>query len=218
MGRKPKGIKSLRRKKAFKASRDKVLIVCEGEKTEPSYFRHLKKELRLGPVAEIIIAGEECGAAPKSVVEYAMNAIREEIDIPYDQVWCVFDVEIPKHKSLDEAYCNLRTYNPPEKSKTILKHALSNPCFEYWYVLHFEKTGQTFASKKQLMSLLKKHIPSYDKAGSKIPELLYPKLETAIQHAKEVIREKHYGDDLRVCNPSTHVHLLVEYLQEIAKR
>lgn len=217
MSRKPQDFNSLRRKKAFKAPRDRVLIVCEGEQTEPIYFRHLIGKLRISS-AKVLVIGKECGSAPKSIVEYAVEKIRKEQDNAFDQVWCIFDVEIPPHISLDEAYNNIVSYTPPENTNTILKSAISNPCFEYWYILHFEKTSQTFASKKQLMNVLKKHIPSYDKANKKIPEWLYPKLEAAIQHAKEVIREKHCGDDLRDCNPSTHVHKLAEYLQEMARR
>lgn len=217
MGRKPKNIKSLQRKKAFKASRDKVLIVCEGEETEPLYFKHLIRQLRLSS-AEVQVVGKECGSSPINVVEYAISAIREEKDDPYDQVWCVFDVEIPSHKSLDGAYNTISSYTHPNKIETKLKSAISNPCFEFWYILHHKKTSQAFISKKQFLDVLKKCIPSYDKADKHIPERLYSKMGTAIANAKEVIQEKHYGDDLRKCNPSTHVHLLVEYLQEVAKR
>jgi hypothetical protein len=37
--RKARQIESLRRKKARRASYETVLIVCEGEKTEPNYFK-----------------------------------------------------------------------------------------------------------------------------------------------------------------------------------
>jgi len=217
MGRGPRNMGNLKRQPPFKIPRDRVLIVCEGEETEPLYFRHLISKLRLSS-ARVQVVGKACGSAPKSVVEYAIDAIRNEMDNPYDQVWCVIDVEIPRHISLNVAYQNIISYNPPHGIETSLKSALSNPCFEYWYILHHQKTSQTFMTKKQLLGVLKNCISSYDKTDDKIPEQLYPKLETAIQHAKEVIREKHYGDDLRDCNPSTHVHLLVEYLQEIAKR
>ena len=36
--RKAKAADSLKRRKAKRSSYDKVLIVCEGEKTEPNYF------------------------------------------------------------------------------------------------------------------------------------------------------------------------------------
>lgn len=215
MGRKPKNFRSLQRRKAFRIPRDRVLIVCEGEETEPIYFRHLIGELKLSS-AKVQVVGRGCGSAPKSVVAYAIEAIRDEIGNPYDQVWCVFDVD--GHKSLDEAYNNIVTYTPPQDTETKLKSAISNPCFEYWYILHFQKTSQAFTSKRQLWDVLKKRISSYDKADRQLPKQLYSMLGDAISNSKAIIREQHYGDDLRKSNPSTHVHLLVEYLQEIAKR
>lgn len=39
--RKQRRATSLQRKKALKAPYDRVLIVCEGAKTEPNYFREI---------------------------------------------------------------------------------------------------------------------------------------------------------------------------------
>jgi hypothetical protein len=207
----------LQRRKALKEPRDRILIVCEGTETEPNYFKHLLKQLRLSS-AKVWVAGKECGSAPKSIVAYAIQEIRQENDNPYDQVWCVFDVEIPKHTSLDEAYDSIIGYQPPQNSPTILKQALTNPCFEFWYILHFERTSRTYTSKKMFLDHLRRCIPGYNKADKDFPVSIYSKLTDAITRAESVIKEKHYGDDLRNCNPSTHVHLLVRYLQEVASR
>ncbi|VAW46556.1 hypothetical protein MNBD_GAMMA03-583 [hydrothermal vent metagenome] len=45
--RKAKSISNLERKKAKRAPYDRVLIVCEGEKTEPYYFSELIDYYRL---------------------------------------------------------------------------------------------------------------------------------------------------------------------------
>ena len=47
-----------------------MLLVCEGSKTEPQYFRSLQRELKLLPV-EIEIVGQ--GAAPITVVQRAVE-------------------------------------------------------------------------------------------------------------------------------------------------
>ena len=62
-------IASLYRKRKSREPYDVVLIVCEGAKTEPSYFTALKKELRLSST-NIHICGKECGSAPINVVDY----------------------------------------------------------------------------------------------------------------------------------------------------
>ncbi|MBC8394429.1 MAG: RloB domain-containing protein [Deltaproteobacteria bacterium] len=214
--RRARSVRDSKRREPFKEPRDRVLIVCEGAKTEPNYFKHLIRQLRLS--TKVLVIGKECGSAPKSIVEHAIQQIHQEGDNPYDQVWCVFDVEIPKNESLNEAYNNIITYKPAKNSPTKLKHALTNPCFEYWYILHFEKVGKAFNSNRKVIHHLKKLHPEYDKASKEICEEIYQNLETAISHAKGIIREKHCGDDLREYNPSTHVHLLVQYLQEVAGR
>jgi len=53
-----------------------VLIVCEGSKIEPAYFKGLCGKLRLHS-AEARICGEECGNAPVSVVEFALQEAQQ---------------------------------------------------------------------------------------------------------------------------------------------
>ncbi len=74
--RKAKQAKDLKRKQAKHAPYDKVLIVCEGEKTEPNYFRELRDFYRLNS-ANIAISGD-CGSAPINIVERAKQLYREE--------------------------------------------------------------------------------------------------------------------------------------------
>ncbi len=107
--RHPRQNRSFRRpSRESKLEGDIILIVCEGEKTEPDYFKGLKKEWKVHP-AQIEIIGKECGNTPISVVEYAIKLKRErtkeakkERELEFDEVWCVFDHEgIHKHESTD---------------------------------------------------------------------------------------------------------------------
>jgi len=218
MKRQPRSAKLLRRRPPSIKPRECVLIVCEGAKTEPQYFEALRKELRLLTV-EVEVEGEDCGSSPISVVDYAIS-LREERArqaqqslpvVPYDAVWCVMDVEAPTpHKSLAAAIDRARANG--------LKIALSNPMFEYWYLLHFEKTSALMQDNRHLLSRLKKHWRQYKKNDPDFFEVVYPLTTTAIENSEAVLREKHYGEDLRDCNPATHVHRVVVHLQEIAQR
>ncbi len=67
--RKARQSESLRRKMARRASYDTVLIVCEGEKTEPNYFRELRNDLKLNS-ANIEITGDAGGSSPMNIVNY----------------------------------------------------------------------------------------------------------------------------------------------------
>jgi len=184
------------------------LIVCEGSRTEPSYFNRLKKELRL---ASVEVWVEHGNSAPISVVEHARRLRdrrkRSSTHAPFDRVWCVMDVEDPQpHRSLNEAH------DKAQQEKFSL--ALSNPCFEYWFLLHFERTSRQMTTENA-KQFLKEHLPNYDK---EVPfDELLAHTETAIANAEGVISEKHYGEDLRNCNPSTHVHRLVLELRGHAK-
>jgi hypothetical protein len=76
------------RKLNIREKKEKILIVCEGEKTEPNYFRAFRK---LVEVFEIEIDGR--GYNTMSLVEYAISLKEnaERNNLPYNQVWCVFD-------------------------------------------------------------------------------------------------------------------------------
>jgi len=211
VSRKQRKIDDLNRRKAFKEPRKSILIVCEGEKTEPIYFNSLKSKLRLAMV-EVEIVGE--GAAPITVVNSAIN-LREQrkrkakkslTKAEYEIIYCVFDVEAPTpHGSLTGAVGMAHAHN--------LQVILSNPCFEYWYILHFRKTSAPFSSSQNVKSALRREHSAYSESDTTIFNVVYPKTSDAIKHSKEVLKEQHNdAEDLRDCNPSTHVHKIVEYL------
>jgi len=198
--------KELRRHTAFKSPKKAELIVCEGSSTEPAYFEALKRELQLHAVRIHVMSPED--SEPINIVEFAITKKKKGIapGIPYNKVWCVIDVETPPHRTLDNAW---------EKAANVngLELILTNPFFEYWFLLHFEKITTPFNKDKDLHDILQKFHPSYKKTRIGFG-ILYPHTETAIRNSKEVLKEK-YNDaaDLRGCNPSTHVHKIVEYLQ-----
>jgi len=211
VSRKQRNINDYERKEASKEPRKSVLIVCEGEKTEPIYFNSLKSNLRLA-IVEVEIVGE--GAAPINVVDRAIE-LREErkqlarksiTKAAYEVVYCVIDVEAPMpHESLARAI---------DKAKgNKLDVILSNPCFEYWYILHFRKTSAPFNRSQDAKAALRREHPAYNESDTTIFNVVYPKTSDAIKHSKDVLKEQHNeAEDLRDCNPSTHVHKIVEYL------
>lgn len=85
--RKARDARSLKRRQARRSPYDMVLIVCEGEKTEPNYFRALINDLRLN-TANIRISKNTAGSSPRNVVDLAREVYKNEQD--YDAVFCVF--------------------------------------------------------------------------------------------------------------------------------
>jgi predicted ferric reductase len=64
MTRKPKSLEELKRKKSECAPYTRVLIITEGEKTEPIYFEELRKHYQLSAVNIQIIGS---GSDPKNI-------------------------------------------------------------------------------------------------------------------------------------------------------
>lgn len=209
--------KDLRRLRPVKSARAFVLIVCEGEKTEPLYFKSLRSKLGLNTV-EVEVEGDKSGSAPISVVDRAIilkkarAKSRGPLWFPYDVVWCVMDVD--QHESL------ARALNKALANK--LRVALTNPCFEYWYLLHFSNTNRLFQYNKHVHEELTKHISKYEKNSDKTFKIVHPHTKTAVERADQFEKNRVYPkdtnnkEDLTNFNSSTNVHLVVKLLYQIA--
>ena len=130
--------RSLLRRGRQKLPRSITLIVCEGE-TEQVYFEAARIKYGL-TTAEIILADNTVGPAPVSVVECAEEKCAERGG--YDQVFCVFDRD--GHESFDRARDRIRNLADRKKRPLPIKEAISVPCFEFWVLLHFERTDAPF--------------------------------------------------------------------------
>jgi len=210
--RKAKRVGQLARRKVRRVPYAKVLIVCEGEKTEPLYLNDLKDHYGLNS-ANVEICGE-CGSDPRSVFRYASKHYQRAraADDPFDKVYCVFDKDDHPHYQSTLDAINRAT------PKNIYVAITSVPCFEYWLLLHFGDSTKSYeplpgnSACKQLTSELKKHLPNYEKGAAGIFLRLKPRLDYAKRNAARVLQEseRNYTD-----NPGTRMHELVQFLQNI---
>ena len=140
--RKKRTAKSLSRKIARRSPYNKVLIVCEGEKTEPNYFRELVKYYKIN-TANVAIDGS-CNSSPKSVFERSEELWNQENrkGDPFDRVYCVFDKD--SHETYEET---LRRISQKGVSNGNFFAVTSVPCFEYWLILHFQYTTQPYSAR-----------------------------------------------------------------------
>ena len=135
-------------------------------------------------------------------------------------VWCVTDVDVDPNTPGNIPARNAQLKEFAEKAKENgFKIALSNPCFELWFLLHFEYTTghmQNFEAVKQRLAV-PTFLSNYEKNKDVYPQLK-DKLETALQNAKQL--ESHYEeqgitDFLNVSvNPYTGVWELVQFIKE----
>lgn len=137
-----------------KLERPTILIVCEGENTEPSYFNQFKLS-----TATIKAVGE--GYNTVSLVNRALKLSKEK---SYDQVWCVFD----KDDFSDNHFNNAITLSEANNFGV----AYSNQAFEYWLILHFDdhQGGGMHRDdyNNKINALLKPFGIKYDGKGTKL--------------------------------------------------
>lgn len=207
--RKPRPARGYRRKGPTREPYDVVLIVCEGEKTEPEYFEGLKNACRLSNTNIKVVPGD--GNDPVSIVKHALGEYRKG---GYDRVFCVFDRNghTNYHEALDRA-----ASSPPGR-KGRLEAITSVPCFEIWILLHFAystapftKTGNKSACD-HVIDAVRDHMPEYQKAMTGVFEQLEVHTDRAVTYAD---RLGQHNRGTASENPATEVHELVKYLREL---
>ena len=121
-----RSVPSLQRKLGKRSQNPRVLIVCEGSKTEPYYFRALQDELKL---ISVRICASDFGTDPMSVVRFALSEWdKDGYDRDYDRMYCVFDKD--SHETYQEALKKINFEN--KQNKLPIYGVPSVPCFEYW--------------------------------------------------------------------------------------
>jgi hypothetical protein len=203
--------RSKSRERQRRPRRRRILIVCEGRETERNYFNDLKEDGWASANLKVVVKRGK-GGSREQVAEHAVNRKNEaDANEPYDEVWCVMDVE----KATDRESC--------EKAFQMLARAgiepcLSNPAFEVWLLSHFEKTTKPYFDCDAVVRDLDPHWRrkfnrDYDKADRSIYRLLAPLTDDAIKNARET-RENHHPPEKPIidCNAATEVHRFVERL------
>jgi hypothetical protein len=212
--RRPRSLPSYqRREEGRRQPRERILIVCEGDETEPRYFESLRKELKLGTVA-VVVKRSESRSAPINVVDYALlesgrkqkkSRRKSPQDQPsFDEIWCVFDVD--QHESFHRVVNKARDNG--------LELAVSNPAFEYWYLLHFVQTDRPFADASDVIRALKEYISNYDKRFD-VFVYLFDYTDEAIDRARRLLANRPDPDD-DFPNPSTLAFKLVKKLKSMS--
>lgn len=209
--------KSLRRRGPQREPYDRVLIVCEGEKTEPNYLQELIAHYQLSS-ANVAIKGDG-GSAPNSVVEYAIELFGKSPD--YDRVYCVFDKD--GHVTFDAAVQRVRDHTLTRKQdraslgKAHFEAITSTPCFEFWVLLHFEYTTSPMARFADVRPRLRHcdGLADYDKGRKGLFALTHSRLETALANAD---RANCAAAVANTDNPTTRMPSLIRYLHDLAEK
>lgn len=130
------------------------IIVCEGTKREPEYFRFFDG---MSSRVKVVPLVSEIGGAPKLLIDAAVAKEKElEASGERDRLWFVIDTDRWREQlHLIRQACEQHTY---------WKVAQSNPCFEVWLYFHAKEQLPAIQNISQCKNW-KSHLPIVIQGG-----------------------------------------------------
>jgi RloB-like protein len=180
-------------------------VFVEGLRTEELYLTYWRRQYRDRVLVEI----DPYRGGPLQLVERAVEAQRTEArdarkgrGRPHNQIWCVFDRDEHPHfaRAIDLA------------NRHGINLAISNPCLELWFILHFEDETaylERQAAQRRAEQLLGCSKVLTESALSALAERYGEARRRAVQ-----LDDKHVGDGSPPGkNPSSGVWRLIDLIR-----
>ena len=200
--------------------KEKIIVLAfEGNDTEEIYFDEFKSS-EIFDDALIFLhllkrPKTDTNSAPNHVFKKLKKEAKDEYNFKNtDELWMIIDTD--------------RWENIPDiisecKKQSNMFVAVSNPCFEFWLLLHIKniadydenelalilKNAKVSNKKNYVDSKITEILGSYNKSNPK-PELFLPTVDFAIEQAKQLdINDDEYPEKL-----GSHVYKVVEKLKK----
>lgn len=182
-----------------------LLVFVEGLRTEDGYLTYWRRQYR----DKVLIEIDPFRGGPLQLVQKAVEAKRVEAreaarrrGRPHNQIWCVFD--------RDEHPYFARAVDLANRNDINL--AISNPCIELWFILHFERHNayiERQPAQRRAEELLGCSKVLTDSALSALAERYDRARERAVR-----LDEKHAGDGSPpASNPSSGMWRLIDLIR-----
>lgn len=205
-------IKSLSRKQNKRQVSKKILVVCQGGKTEHGYFIALRNDLKRGGIS-VNVPEDGHGFNAKGLLKHAKSLAKKEArkGDGFDKIFIVFDRD--DDQTFAHTIESVATCTP----KDVYVACYSIPCFEYWILLHFEESRRPYHfingswSSQLCREIRDNHISQYNKSGVLAYNQTKDRIAEAIERSKRCLTDSHRTGE---SNPSTTVHLIFEYVNE----
>ena len=194
---------SLTRRQGVREIKQSFLIVCEGEKTEPDYFKAFRMT-----AATVKTVGQAMNTITLVNKAISIREADRQKKREYDQCWVVFDKDNFPANDFNQAI--------QLAEKNSFRVAYSNQAFEYWFLLHYNLyTGPIHRSqyKDMLTKLTGLTYNKTDGFGAVMYNLLLTRQQQAIKNADAVLAEISHGKPAEE-ESSTTVHKLVVELNK----
>ena len=185
-----------------------IFIATEGKnKTEKLYFKKFNSD-------KVQIRFARGGSAdPVNMVSELLSECKDMGFDPEagDTAYCVLDSDFAVSKNNQIALADKKA------AANDLSLIVSSPCFELWYLCHYDYSTKAFNSNEEVIDELRKRIPQYDKNKEDMYELLRPIQDNATTNAKRL--EKYNlqcGKKPHTVEfvPSTEVYRIIETIIE----
>ena len=177
MGLNNRGYTPKKRNSNSRKRKKVIFIATEGKnKTERLYFKKFnsdKVQMRFAKggstdpvnmVSELLSECKDMGFDPEAG----------------DMAYCVLDSDFSINKNNQMALADKKA------KKNDLSLIVSSPCFEIWYLCHYEYSTKVFGSNEEVIDELKKRMPQYDKNKEDMYEILLQMKDNAVENAKKL--------------------------------
>ena len=185
-----------------------IFIATEGKnKTEKLYFKKYNSD-------KVQIRFAKGGSTdPVNMVSELLSECK---DMGFDSeagdmAYCVLDSDFVVSKNNQMALADKKA------EANELSLIVSSPCFEIWYLCHYDYSTKAFGSNEEVIDELKKKIPQYGKNKEDMYELLRPMQDNAVTNAKKLEsyniqggKKSHTVEFM----PSTEVYRIIETIME----
>lgn len=202
----------LKRKQGKRPPYPRILVVCEGSKTEPNYFDEIRIRNRV-PSAHITVLHSELGTQPRQVVDFAEAKFHETR--AYEQVYAVFDRDEHRtyHDALTRAQTLDGTLRNDERKPVTFTAIASVPCFELWLLVHYADV-QAYFERDEIYSRLRQHMPRYEKGARDV----FATTEANLDHAtRRAVSLRGRFNPFAGNEPYTNADVLVALLRSVRR-
>lgn len=182
----------MKQKRKISARKSTIAFVVEG-KTEMWYLQMLKKNEERNSNVRINIKPE---IPQKKRLEDQYKSVCNLAEV-YEKVFWILDFDVilkeTKESKNNQQSCLIEFLN--YRRKLLKKYnnvevIVNNPCFEYWFLLHFVRTQRKYTNCSGVIKQLEKNLPDYKKTekyfksrNNDIYSRLKPNLKDAIENA-----------------------------------
>jgi len=166
----------------------RTFICCEDTEKAPKYFEEFLSYFRIDTSRVRILKKTDTRSSPDHIlneIEKFKKELKDNNDYyAKDEFWLVVDVDRwGANLSRTIAFCNQRKYN----------HAVSNPCFEIWLLLHYvDGTLLNNDPTSYSKSIINNQLSNYNLSGRNDKDY-FPQTDNAVLNTEQIDTDRLTG-------------------------